>query len=94
MVSQNQISTEGPLQVTDSIRAFRYKNGKTDGKVWGPWPGSSLSYLELMETPRWEDWDMTYCNKNRFHFLGNGRTERELTGGDLAYYVQEPGVNM
>ncbi|OQV00815.1 hypothetical protein CLAIMM_06263 [Cladophialophora immunda] len=69
-----------------------YKNGKAEGKVWGPWPGSSLSYLELMSQPRWEDWDLTYMTRNRFHFLGRGKTEREAHGGDLAYYLTEPGA--
>ncbi|OAP58400.1 hypothetical protein AYL99_07490 [Fonsecaea erecta] len=70
-----------------------YKNGKADGKVWGPWPGSSLSYLELMSQPRWEDWDFTYLARNRFQFLGRGKTEREVKGGDLAYYLTEPGAS-
>ncbi len=65
-----------------------YKNGKAQGKVWGPWPGSSLSYLELMQQPRWEDWDFTYLTQNRFHFLGYGKTEREVKGRDLAYYLR------
>lgn len=26
----------------------RYKNGKVEGKAWGPWCGSSLHFLELM----------------------------------------------
>ncbi|OAG37610.1 hypothetical protein AYO21_08218 [Fonsecaea monophora] len=69
-----------------------YKNGKAEGKVWGPWPGSSLSYLELMARPRWEDWDFTYLRPNRFSFLGRGKTERECCGGDLAYYLTEPGA--
>ncbi|EXJ84595.1 hypothetical protein A1O3_05265 [Capronia epimyces CBS 606.96] len=69
-----------------------YKNGKRDGKVWGPWPGSSLHFLELMSSPRWEDYEIQYLKGNRFDFLGNGRTQRELEGGDLAYYVKEPGT--
>jgi cation diffusion facilitator CzcD-associated flavoprotein CzcO len=69
-----------------------YKNGQVDGKVWGPYSGSSLHYLELMSKPRWEDFDIEYLVRNRYDFLGNGRTRRELEGWDLAYYVQEPGA--
>jgi hypothetical protein len=48
----------------------RYKNGDADGKVWGPWSGSSLHYLEVMNKPRWEDYDVTYLSRNRFDCLG------------------------
>lgn len=75
-----------------------YKLGKVDGKVWGPWPGSALHFLEAMNEPRWEDWDIKYgCahekeKGNRFSYFGNGQTEREENGGDLSWYVREPGA--
>jgi hypothetical protein len=69
---------------------YRYKNGRVDGKVWGPWPGSSLQFLELMSAPRWEDFKIVYWSGNRFQYLGSGKTEREVKGGDLAYYIVEP----
>ncbi|KAK1761804.1 hypothetical protein QBC33DRAFT_582134 [Phialemonium atrogriseum] len=75
---------------TSGCRSW-YKNGKVDGKVWGPWCGSSIQFLELMSTPRWEDYDIEYLTGNRFQFLGAGKTEREESGGDLAYYLQQPG---
>ncbi|KAF2846858.1 FAD/NAD(P)-binding domain-containing protein [Plenodomus tracheiphilus IPT5] len=67
---------------------------KRNGKVWGPWPGSSLHYLETLSTPRWEDYEISYQRRNRFTYLGNGRTTREKIGKDLAYYVQEPGSKL
>ncbi|OAL56021.1 FAD/NAD(P)-binding domain-containing protein [Pyrenochaeta sp. DS3sAY3a] len=70
-----------------------YKNGNVDGKVWGPWPGSSLHYLELMSEPRWEDWEIEYTSKNRFAFLGNGKSSVEANKGDLAHYLREPGCD-
>lgn len=68
-----------------------YKNGHVDGKVWGPWPGSSLHFLELMSSPRWEDWEFKYRDTgNRFAYLGRGKTEREETEGtDLAWYISQ-----
>ncbi|KAI8935358.1 hypothetical protein NX059_007942 [Plenodomus lindquistii] len=69
-----------------------YKNGKRDGKVWGPWPGSSLHYFEIIGSPRWEDYEIKYRNQNRFAFFGNGRTKRQIEGGDLAYYLSQPGA--
>lgn len=71
---------------------LRYKNGKVDGKVWGPYPGSVPHFLELMSEPRWEDFAIKYSAENRFQYLGNGRTFREISGGDLSWYVIEPGA--
>ncbi|KIW79468.1 hypothetical protein Z517_06080 [Fonsecaea pedrosoi CBS 271.37] len=55
---------------TSGCRSW-YKNGKVDGKVFGPWCGSSIHFLELMDEPRWEDWEFEYTTKNRFQYLGN-----------------------
>ena len=35
-------------------------------------PYTVLSFLELLETPRWEDWTFKSMRENRFSFLGNG----------------------
>jgi len=45
-----------------------------------------------MSKPRWEHWDIKYLSKNMFDWLGNGKTRLEVMGGDLAYYVSEPGA--
>jgi hypothetical protein len=74
---------------TSGCRSW-YKNGQVDGKVWGPWPGSALHFLEAMESPRWEDWDLKYATSNRFSYFGNGKTSREVKGVDLGYYVTQP----
>ena len=66
----------------------RYKNGKVDGKVWGPWCGSAVHFLEMMDEPRWEDWEIKYNTGNRFSYMGNGKTEREMNGGDLSWYLR------
>jgi hypothetical protein len=77
---------------TSGCRSW-YKNGKVDGKVWGPWPGSSLHFLQMMSEPRWEDWNIKYLTPNRFQYMGNGKTEIEETGGDLSWYIREPGAS-
>lgn len=69
-----------------------YKLGQVDGKVWGPWPGSAVHFLEAMDYPRWEDWNIKYTSKNRFAYFGNGKTSREESGGDLTWYLTEPGL--
>lgn len=51
-------------------------------------PGSRLTYLALLEEPRFEDYHITYKNsKNMFEFLGNGFHAREFDGRDLSYYL-------
>ncbi|KAH7397965.1 hypothetical protein BKA64DRAFT_624001 [Cadophora sp. MPI-SDFR-AT-0126] len=72
---------------TSSCRSW-YKNGLADGKVWGPWPGSATHFMEFLERPRWEDYDINYLTGNRFDFLGKGVSSREANGGDLAWFVQ------
>jgi hypothetical protein len=45
-----------------------------------------------MSSPRWEDFDIQYLNHNRFNYFGDGSTRRELEGGDMAFYLKEPGA--
>jgi hypothetical protein len=47
-----------------------------------------------MEVPRWEDWNIDYKQQNRFEFLGNGLTEMEVKGGDLAWFLSQPGASV
>ncbi|KAM0251715.1 hypothetical protein ACHAQJ_008036 [Trichoderma viride] len=77
---------------TSSCRSW-YKNGTIDGKVWGPYCGSVPHFMELLGEPRWEDFSIEYKTSNRFQYLGRGKTYREISGGDLAWYITEPGVN-
>ncbi|PSR83016.1 hypothetical protein BD289DRAFT_293034 [Coniella lustricola] len=65
-----------------------YKNHRVDGRVTAVWPGSGLSYYEMTHTLRPEDFEIVYRSKNRFRFMGNGRTKMEYSSGaDLAFYV-------
>jgi hypothetical protein len=81
------------IRVFLTLAFDRYNNGKVDGKVWGPWPGSALHFIQLLRQPRWEDYDIEYLTPNRFEYLGNGKSEAESTGDDLAWYVNEPGIS-
>ncbi|CAE7016321.1 hypothetical protein PTNB73_01379 [Pyrenophora teres f. teres] len=64
-----------------------FKQGKTDGQA-AVWPGSRLHFLKIMESPRYEDFDIVYRNEtNMFSFLGNGFEMREFDGRDITDYL-------
>ncbi|CAK7242725.1 MAG: hypothetical protein STHCBS139747_004223 [Sporothrix thermara] len=66
-----------------------YKNNKGAGsKITALYAGSILHYKEVLASFRTEDFDLVYrCPHNRFKFMGNGITQLEEAGGDLAFYL-------
>ena len=70
-------------------------SGRPDGRIHGHWPGSASHANILRRNPRWEDWEWTYRSKtgNRFAYLGNGWTAKEMTtseDAELVQYLQRP----
>lgn len=64
-----------------------FKQGRIDGPL-PMFPGSRLIYMDLLKNPRFEDYEIEYCNShNMFDFLGNGFSAREFDGRDLSYYL-------
>jgi hypothetical protein len=63
-----------------------FKQGKTDGQA-AIWPGSRLHFLEMMKTPRFEDFEIEYWDENIFAFMGNGFEMREFDGRDITNYL-------
>lgn len=63
-----------------------FKQGKTDGQA-AVYPGSRLHFLELLKSPRYEDYDIEYCDENMFAWLGNGFEVREFDGRDITNYL-------
>jgi hypothetical protein len=63
-----------------------FKNGDPGG-VPTIYPGSRVSFLRLLKSPRYEDYEITYDNGNTFAFLGNGFALEELDGSDMTYYL-------
>ncbi|KAK3071307.1 hypothetical protein LTS18_014891, partial [Coniosporium uncinatum] len=63
-----------------------FKQGRKDGNVV-MWPGSRLAFFDLMETPRYEDYEIEYWSGNRFGYLGSGFTTGEFDGSDTTYYL-------
>jgi len=69
--------------------------GKPGGRIHGHWPGSASHANFLRQSPRWEDWTWGYGKEgklNRFEWLGNGWTKREIEGkGDMTPYLRRVG---
>ena len=54
------------------------------------YPGSLIHFRQMLDAFRSEDFDIVPLEKrNRFLFMGNGITELEATGGQLAYYLEK-----
>ncbi|KAL8292694.1 hypothetical protein RQP46_001306 [Phenoliferia psychrophenolica] len=66
-----------------------YKGGSADGKPDALYAGSILSFLELLNAPRWEDFAYKRAHPEcRFSFLGNGTGTVEAKGENRAYYLK------
>lgn len=66
-----------------------FKQGTTDGPIV-MWPGSRLSFFEVLQKPNFEDYDIEYMSGNRWGFLGTGFVDFEFTGTrDLTWYLDE-----
>lgn len=72
-----------------------FKKGK-GGKV-AMFPGSRITFFELISSPRFEDYKIDYRDGNVFAFLGNGFSLTEFDGSDLSWYLgteESPGYNL
>ncbi|RAL07034.1 flavin-containing monooxygenase [Aspergillus homomorphus CBS 101889] len=66
--------------------------GRPNGFVHGLFPGSASLANYARRDPRWEDWEYTYTNPsgNRFAYLGNGWTTREMQpDADLTPHLKQ-----
>ncbi|KAL1595999.1 hypothetical protein SLS60_009690 [Paraconiothyrium brasiliense] len=77
----------------DSCRAW-YKNNET-GRITAIWPGSALQYKELLDSARWEDYEIEYRDKdNMFAFLGNGLVKEHVNPElDITYYLNVSNID-
>ena len=66
-----------------------FKNGKETGPV-GLYPGSRLHWFHILKEVRFEDWEWSSCDKNRWAFCGNGFSVTEGEGRDLTWYFDQP----
>ncbi|KAL4865147.1 hypothetical protein BDV12DRAFT_211218 [Aspergillus spectabilis] len=67
---------------SDDCRSW-YKNNET-GRVNAIWPGSSLHYQQVIERPRYEDFEISYFDANPWAHLGMGWTTIDRAGGKIA----------
>uniref|UniRef100_A0A8H7K2J8 FAD/NAD(P)-binding domain-containing protein n=1 Tax=Bionectria ochroleuca TaxID=29856 RepID=A0A8H7K2J8_BIOOC len=68
-----------------------FKNGKVDGPVTALHPGNRIHFFHMLEQFRGEDWEYTYTQgRNRFRYLGNGFSTKELGDSDSTWYLDEP----
>jgi cation diffusion facilitator CzcD-associated flavoprotein CzcO len=61
---------------------------KTDGRITGLWPGSSLHAVKALEKPRWEDWEYSYHDDDEMGWLGDGSAKADWDDdADKGYYL-------
>jgi hypothetical protein len=69
-----------------------FKGGNEDGPVTALHPGSRIHFFHMLEKFRGEDWEYVYNNpsQNRFGYLGNGFSTKELDPAvDSTWYLDE-----
>ena len=66
-----------------------YKHPKSNGKVTAMYPGSAIHFKEMLDVLRGEDFTIKYNSANRFAFMGNGFTKREVDGESLSFYLEK-----
>ncbi|ORY04951.1 hypothetical protein BCR34DRAFT_491184 [Clohesyomyces aquaticus] len=76
----------------DSCRSW-YRNNET-GRVNAVWPGSSLHYIDIISSPRYEDFEIKYQHKNPWAHLGMGYTRSNVEkDADLSPYLQLQNID-
>ncbi|KAL1648869.1 hypothetical protein SLS58_002049 [Diplodia intermedia] len=72
---------------------YRTNDGDGDeGRITGLWPGSTNHCIEALRSPRWEDFVYEYVGEdgeegNRMAWLGDGWSQKQRDGEDLAFYL-------
>ncbi|RDL41620.1 FAD protein [Venustampulla echinocandica] len=66
-----------------------FKNGLENGPVTALHPGSRIHWFHMLEQFRGEDFEYTRESKNRFAYLGNGFSTKELGDGDKTWYLNK-----
>ena len=67
-----------------------FKNGEVDGPIVALHPGSRIHWFHMLDQPKFEDYNWTSMDSNKFMYLGNGFSTREEKGRDTTYYFDHP----
>ncbi|KAL4733923.1 hypothetical protein BDV11DRAFT_213295 [Aspergillus similis] len=70
-----------------------YNGGRPGARIHGLFPASAASLNYIRRDPRWEDFEYEYTNPsgNRFAWIGNGWTSREMAeADDLTPHLKKP----
>ncbi|KAL1887132.1 hypothetical protein Sste5346_010421 [Sporothrix stenoceras] len=73
-----------------------FKPKKDGGRNIAYYPGNSLSQMIAMESPRWEDFDYTYCdelNGNPMGWLASGFTRADYDGSSRTTYLDPANID-
>ncbi|KAH8664921.1 hypothetical protein BGZ61DRAFT_367206 [Ilyonectria robusta] len=79
---------------TDECSSW-YRAGKLGTRIVALWPGSSAHCLEILRSPRWEDFNYESADKtgNHLRWMGNGWS-MTLTEGDPSWFLDEDVVDV
>ncbi|KAI1015537.1 hypothetical protein LB503_009875 [Fusarium chuoi] len=76
---------------TDECSSW-YRSGRLGSRIVALWPGSSAQCLEVLRSPRWEDYEFESADPtgNLLRWMGNGWSQT-LTKGDPSWFL-DPDV--
>lgn len=80
---------------TDECHSWYKNDGGKGDQIIGLWPGSTTHALEMLRSPRWEDFDYESRDDNKLRWLGNGWSYCHIsgTGGDPTFYLNPEFVD-
>ena len=84
----------------DQCKSWYRGDGGSGDRIVGLWPGSTLHCMETLRSPRWEDFEYEYeekedgedgkkKTKNQLWWLGDGWSVIQRDGGDATYYIEQ-----
>lgn len=76
---------------TDNCNSWYKNNGGAGDRVIGLWPGSTSHALEMLRSPRWEDFEYESIDNNQLRWMGNGWSICQTGSGDPTWYL-DPSV--